>query len=154
MCKEDSVCYSMTIVARTEQNLTSKLRALCALLVVLLGAIFAPVSLATQSTEEVCSMSCCIAENHCCCKPAKIAVKGQKRDVSEKQLTSAEFSKSCPEGCATSHTSSKLYSHTFLRTATARFIFLTTAPSHAPPALSNHDSVDLVAASPRGPPSH
>jgi hypothetical protein len=147
------MCYSVAIVTIPGQNFISKLRASCALLVLLLGSIFAPVTLATQTTEEVCAMSCCIAEKHCCCKPAKLAVKGQKRDVNEKQLASAELSQPCPEDCATSRASSKLDSRTFLRTAAMQLAFLTMAAIHAPPVLSNHDSVDLVSASPRAPPS-
>jgi hypothetical protein len=142
----------VAIVTIPGQNFIIKLRASCALLVILLGAIFAPVTLATQTTEEVCAMACCIEEKHCCCKPAKLAVKGQKRDASEKQLTSAELSKPCPEGCATLRTLSKLDSRAFLRTATTQFSLLTTAAIHAPPILFNHDSIDLVSASPRAPP--
>jgi hypothetical protein len=141
-------------VTKSKQNLIVKLRASCALLALLLGAVFAPVTLATQASEEVCAMSCCIAEQHCCCKPAKPAVKGQKRDASEKQLANVELSQPCPEGCATAPSLSKLYSRAFLRTATTQFDLRTMAAIHAPPVLTNHDSVDLLCASPRAPPSH
>jgi hypothetical protein len=154
ICKNASLCARViAIVTKPKQNFIVKLRATGALLALLLGAVFAPVTLATQAVEEVCAMSCCIAEQHCCCKPAKLAVKGQKRDASEKQLASAELSKPCPEGCATGRWLSKLYSRAFLRTAITQFDLRTTAAIHPPPVLTNHNSVDLLCASPRAPPS-
>jgi hypothetical protein len=143
----------MAIVTTPLANFLIRLRAVCALIALLPGAIFAPVTLATQTTDEVCSMACCIEEKHCCCKPTKIAVKGQKRDAGEKHLTGSELSQPCPEGCATSPAPLKFSSRALLRPAVARSAFLPGAAIHAPPVLVKHHSVALPSASPRAPPA-
>jgi len=43
-------------------------QAASALLVLLLGWLSVPVSLAAYE-PDVCSMSCCVAAGHCCCTP-------------------------------------------------------------------------------------
>jgi hypothetical protein len=130
-----------------------RLRATCALLALLFGALVAPVTLATQTTEEVCAMACCIEEKHCCCKPAKLAVKGQKRDAAREQLSGAEISTPCPEGCATSPASSKFHSRALLRPAGKPFALLGSVTIHAPPLVTRLFSVALRSTSPRAPPS-
>jgi hypothetical protein len=146
------MCYSNATVTSLKQNFAVKLRALCAVLALLLGATLAPVTLAVQTDETVCAMACCIAEKHCCCKPAKLSVKGQKHDDNGKQFANTEVSKPCSEGCANTPSSSNLFQRAFVRPATTQFDLTTTAAIHAPPVFILHQTIDFASVSPRAPP--
>jgi hypothetical protein len=130
-----------------------KLRALSAAFTFLLGASLAPVALASQVNQEVCQMACCVSEGHCCCKPAKPAVKGQKRDRGETQFVNVELSKPCSEDCAASRAAANLFPRAFVQPANSQFKVTGAAAIHAPPAFRHCATVDLVSASPRAPPS-
>jgi hypothetical protein len=95
-------------------KLSIKIRAMLAVLAVLISLIAAPIALALQPEEIVCAMACCIAEKYCCCKPNKALVKGQTRD-SKESFTQTEFAKPCPEGCASWHSAIKTFSRDLLR---------------------------------------
>ena len=72
------------------------LRAAGALLIFLLIWIAVPAAmLAEHSTEDFCSMECCMAEGHCCCAAAKPFVEG--KDYSDiAKFNSPEIGSACP----------------------------------------------------------
>jgi hypothetical protein len=77
----------------------SKPRAFIGALAILLSAIAAPVTLATQTDENVCAMACCVADGHCCCKPNKPFVKGQARNL-KPVFEKAELTQPCSQDCS------------------------------------------------------
>jgi hypothetical protein len=108
--------YSIKNVMEKMHKLSIKIRAMLAVLAVLISSIAAPIALALQPEETVCAMACCIAEKHCCCKPNKSVVKGQTRE-SKESFTQTELAKPCPEGCASWHSAIKTFSRDLLHGA-------------------------------------
>ena len=82
-----------------------KLRAVSAAVALFFCSASASAALALQS-PDVCSMSCCVQEGHCCCTPHHAYVKGQGPDGRE-QVALASLSSSCPGGCTTSQSISR-----------------------------------------------
>src|SRR2546423_904225 len=80
------------------QGRTASWRALCAALVLLCGAMAAPVGLAGRSPADVCAMACCVEKGHCCCKPRHAYVEGQTTD-GKPRLAPTEIAAPCPAGC-------------------------------------------------------
>jgi hypothetical protein len=140
-------------VTANRQNLLRQLRALGAVFAFLFGACLAPFTLAAQVSQDVCAMACCISEGHCCCKPAKPSVQGQKRDKDETQFVKQEVSKPCSEDCAAARSTSNLFPRAFVQTASSQFTLTATAAIHAPPVASIHGSAGSVSSPPRAPPS-
>lgn len=69
------------------------------LIVALLAVpVSASASLAIGSSD-VCSMTCCVKEGHCCCSPHHARVEGQITGRNA-QLNQVELSNSCPSDCA------------------------------------------------------
>src|SRR3970282_1346234 len=64
-----------------------------------LGLFCAELAL-TLDSPDVCSMSCCIEQRHCCCVPRHDRVAGQSPAPKEhEQVIVATVSSRCPEGC-------------------------------------------------------
>src|SRR6185503_11177658 len=132
------------------QNRMAKLRGLFAVLAILIGSFSGPVIFAS-TLPDVCSMTCCVEEGHCCCSPRRASVKGQAQDGTPR-LSEAEVLASCPGGCANSTASSNL----LLRVANGAAIRpVESAGSveiYFEQVASDHLFVDLDSFSPRGPP--
>jgi hypothetical protein len=133
----------------TRQILGARLRALCAVIALLLGSFSVPVVLAAGS-PDVCSMACCVEEGHCCCNPGRPYVKGQTPDDGP-VFTEPQLQNSCPEGCANSAVQFNLLTRTEPRAST--LITVSGSPEiYSEQTANEHLSIDLDAVSPRGPP--
>ena len=132
------------------QNRMAKLRGLFAVFAILIGSFSGPAIFASTS-PDVCSMTCCVEEGHCCCSPRRASVKGQASDGSAR-LSEAEILASCPGGCANSTAS---YNQ-LLRVANGAAIRpVESAGSieiYFEQVISDHRYIDLDSSSPRGPP--
>jgi hypothetical protein len=128
------------------------LRALCVALVLLFGAIAAPVALASRSSDDVCTMACCVEEGHCCCKPRRTFVEGQTPD-GKPRIAGTEIAVPCPEDCAAPSTSSPSFTRQALRPADPRIDGVAASLMHLPlivgPALATASN----ATAPRAPPA-
>jgi hypothetical protein len=85
-------------MAASEQKRIVRLRAAALAFMLALGSLCAPVALATQSSD-ICSMTCCVQEGHCCCKPARRFVEGNLPDGTDRMEKAVAWAR-CPEGCA------------------------------------------------------
>jgi len=85
---------------------TSKLRAAIAAVALLACWMSVSAALAAQS-PDVCSMTCCIQEGHCCCTPHHAYVKGQGPDGRD-AFVQATVTSTCPGGCTTSQSISRV----------------------------------------------
>jgi hypothetical protein len=90
-----------------------RLRAACALLILLIGGPLAPfVSAAAMGVD--CSMACCVEDGYCCCN---------KEDSEEHtfadspEIGGAQIVKRCPDDCAATGQVSRLQSRDSLRAA-------------------------------------
>ena len=130
----------------------ARLRALCAALGLLLGALAAPVALASNAAD-VCAMDCCVAEGHCCCNPRRAHVEGET--TSDKpSLTEAEVSTACPEGCTLPSASANLIARAALRATAYHIHFIKAAVVGCTAILPRHSAVQVAASTPRAPPVH
>jgi hypothetical protein len=127
-----------------------RLRAVLGAVAILLSALSTPVTLAAQTDDNVCSMTCCVDDGYCCCKPRRAFVKGQMSDDRDK-VSNADFVKPCSQGCTTSHTSFKLKEQDSVRTAIPHFssIDVITTPDHT---FSHERKAEYQISSPRAPP--
>jgi hypothetical protein len=80
----------------------SRLRACLAMIILLPGWFGAPVSLYARAVD-VCTMPCCVADGHCCCKARHARVKGHPFPDTD-GITTATFSTGCPQ-CSNSNIS-------------------------------------------------
>jgi hypothetical protein len=142
------ICLSMF---GTRQNRMARLRALCAVIALLLGSISVPVVLAGGS-PDVCSMACCIEEGHCCCNPGRPYVKGQAPDDGP-SFNQTQVLASCPEGCANSTVQFNLLTRVELRAASL-VTASGTSEIYSEQTAGEHTSINLDSVSPRGPPLH
>ena len=133
----------------TRQILGARLRALCAVVALLLGSISVPVVLAGGS-PDVCAMACCIEEGHCCCNPGHPYVKGQTPDDGP-IFTQTQLQTSCPEGCANSTAKFTLSMRGEPR-ATSLLTVSGSPEIYSEQTANEHFSIDLDTVSPRGPP--
>jgi hypothetical protein len=134
------------------QGRYASLRALCAALALLFGAIAAPVALASHSSDDVCTMACCVEEGHCCCKPRHAFVEGQTPD-GKPRIAGTEIAAPCPEDCAASSSASPSFTRQALRPADHRINEVAALLMHLPliagPALATASN----ATAPRAPPA-
>ena len=137
------------MIAREQFRLV-RLRTLMAALILLIGAVSAPISLAAQ-TADACGMACCIREGFCCCNPHHASVKRQASDgkprISEFILTA-----SCPEGCAVGVRSSKLPFRSHLRNGAPQTLGDEPQPIFPEPVIAVHSSIESGSFPPRAPP--
>ena len=147
----ESICDNMLSMFGSRQILGARLRALCAVIALLLGSISVPVVLAGGS-PDVCAMACCIEEGHCCCNPGRPYVKGQAPGDGP-VFTDTQLQTTCPEGCANSTVQFKLLMRVELRAASV--ITISGSPEfYSDQPAGEHISIDLDSVSPRGPPLH
>jgi hypothetical protein len=133
------------------QNRLRRLRALVGAAAIFLGAIAAPVTLASQIDTNTCAMACCVAEGHCCCIPSKSSV---KRGANDKGASFAQkvVSKSCPDGCAPSQTQLKIQSRLFARHKSHQAGLIEYIEFPASTAIVKINAVIIDSAPPRAPP--
>ena len=143
--------YDKTPMIGTWQNRMARLRALGAVIALLIGSISAPVALAS-SASNVCSMACCVEEGHCCCSPARASVKGRASD-GRPSLSETEILAACPEGCANSTASTNLLMRTAIRAARCSVVLSAPATVCSEQIATDHLSIDLDSSPLRGPPS-
>src|SRR5262249_43792390 len=86
-------------------QISSKLRAALAAASLLVCWVSGSAALAAQS-PDVCSMSCCVQEGHCCCTPHHAFVKAQRPD-GHGTVATTSLSSSCPSGCTASQSISR-----------------------------------------------
>jgi hypothetical protein len=134
------------------QGRYASLRALCAALALLFGAIAAPVALASRSSDDVCTMACCVAEGHCCCKPRRAFVEGQTPD-GKPRIAATEIAAPCPEDCAAPSTASPLFTRQALRPADHRIDGVAASLKHLPLIVGLALASLAVATAPRAPPA-
>ena len=132
------------------QNYLARLRAICAIIALLVGSTSASISLAS-TPSDVCAMACCIEEGHCCCSPPRASVKGQPHNEGP-NFNAAEVSVPCPEGCTNPTTSSKTITRVAIRAASHLITFSESATICSEQIISEQVSFDLDSFSPRGPP--
>src|SRR5436853_6483264 len=133
------------------QGRYASLRALCAALALLFGAIAAPVALASRSPDDVCTMACCVEEGHCCCKPRRAFVEGQRPD-GKPRIAATEMATPCPEDCTAPSTASPLFTRQTLRPADHRIDRVAASLMHLLLIVSKSLAVSSVATAPRAPP--
>ena len=131
------------------QNYSARLRAMFAVIALLVGSTSASISLASISSDA-CAMACCIEEGHCCCSPPRASVKGQSHDGPS--FNEAKVTAPCPEGCTNPTTSSKTIARVALRAASHSVVFSESTIIRSEQIISDQFSVDLDSSSPRGPP--
>ncbi len=136
------------MIAR-EQSRLARLRALIAALFLLIGAVSAPIALATR-TADACGMACCVKDGFCCCSPHHASVKGQGSN-DKPRISEAELSASCPEGCAPAGRFSNLLLRGHLR-AGAQKVFGDEPPIFLEPVIAVHNFIEAGSSSPRAPP--
>jgi hypothetical protein len=91
------------------QTIVFRLRAAAAVLVLALGFLAPPISLA-GSEPDVCEMECCVEEGHCCCAAHHAYVAGQLPKPGEVSLGSGtELTAPCPANCAGASSSLRLH---------------------------------------------
>jgi len=136
---------------RAGQTRLARLRALCAALFLLIAAVSAPITLATQ-TADACGMACCVKDGYCCCSPHHASVKGQVSD-DKPRISEAELFASCPESCAPAGRFSNLLLRNHLRAGAPK------AFADEPPVpflehvVDVRDLVDSGSSAPRAPPA-
>ena len=128
----------------------SRLRSATAAGALLVCWVSGSAALAAQS-PDVCSMSCCVQEGHCCCTPHHAYVKGQGPDGRD-TIGQASLSSRCPSGCTTSQSVSR-FSFTDSGATANRALRLGRSSIH-----TTDESITIPAANsgracdPRGPP--
>jgi hypothetical protein len=123
VAQKKRLCQNSTALTGKLHDRLRRLRALLGVAAILLSALAAPVTLATDASDNVCAMACCITDGHCCCKPARPFVKG-KLPGGEKSFQNTELSRSCPDGCTTSQASFKIQTRASVRAAIHQFRFI------------------------------
>src|ERR1044072_7045230 len=131
------------------QNYSAKLRAMFAVIALLVCSTSASISLASVSSDA-CAMACCIEEGHCCCSPPRASVKGQSHDGPS--FNEADVTAPCPEGCTNPTTSSKTIARVALRAPSQPVVFSESTTIRSEQSISDQLSVDLDSSPPRGPP--
>jgi hypothetical protein len=131
-----------------------RLRVVVAVLVLALGWISTPLSLAAME-PDVCEMECCIAEGHCCCAARRPYVKGHEPKPGDISITiETALTDPCPAGCTVSGISAK---NKLLRAtpAQALLVKLASIPTelYQSPFLLDHQFT-AQPSSPRAPPTY
>src|SRR5688572_8763470 len=130
-----------------------RLRIAAATLMLALGWVSVPLSLASWE-PDVCDMECCVAEGHCCCATRRAYVKGREPKLGDVSLTTeTALSDPCPAGCASSgiSTQNKLPRYTQAYAPVSRLAYI---PIHLyrDQFLLDHQYLAQLS-SPRAPPA-
>jgi hypothetical protein len=136
-----------------KQKIWLGLRSAVAALVLALGWISTPLSLAAIE-PDVCEMECCIAEGHCCCAVRRPYVKGNEPKPGAVSITiETALTDPCPAGWTSSGISAKNKLH---RAAPAPASLVTLASIrpelYQSPFLLDHQYT-AQPSSPRAPPA-
>ena len=115
----------------------------------LVTPISAMASLAMGSSD-VCSMSCCVKEGHCCCSPQRARVK-KITDSERRNIESAGLDNQCPEECALLG-SSNSFMQAPMRAACPGLLASPSISIHTYDPPIRHDLVESDSSSPRAPP--
>jgi hypothetical protein len=128
----------------------ARLRALFAALFLLVAAVAAPTTLATQ-TADACGMACCVKDGYCCCSPHHASVKGQVSD-DKPRVSEDELVASCPEGCTLQARFSNLLLRNHVRAGVPQ-AYSGPAVTFLEHAIAVRDIVDNGSSTPRAPPA-
>ena len=139
---------SPMVIARHKRNI--RLRAVEAVLALLLGSL-APVLSLASSEPDVCSMSCCVAARHCCCTPRHVRVAGQVAD-DRGEVGSPDISSPCPQGCPATSAISQIFPREAEHTPAHDFGPPDPSITSFELLVRSHQSPHLQRSSPRGPP--
>ena len=71
---------------------------------VLMVSLASSASVSVAELSDVCSMTCCVADGHCCCSPPRARVAGQPDDFAAR-IHSVELSNPCSTDCASGRVS-------------------------------------------------
>lgn len=127
-----------------------RLRAASLLMALLAVPVSASVTLATDSSD-VCSMSCCVNEGHCCCSPQRSRVKQLARSDRE-SIEIAQADQQCPDRCAVLRASTSSL-RAPIRGICAVLVEPAGAEIYSFDLPGRHKPVDLASSAPRGPPA-
>ena len=133
-------------------QIQTRLRALCALLALILGYASVPAALALQETD-VCSMACCTREGHCCCSPRHSRVRGNGDQQRASLNGDSTMSAPCPESCAVPGSSSSISLRDITGPRSNSLLFSNAAPAHSSRLIFSKAEAVLDNSSSRGPPS-
>jgi hypothetical protein len=132
------------------QRKLTRLRALCAVALLLFGFVSAPIGLA-GNLPDVCSMLCCVEEGHCCCNPHRAFVKGQMPD-GKPALGDEKVASGCPEECANPPASPNLMARKAVRSATRLIDFSGPSVISFTQEIGTYFCFESSSAPPRAPP--
>ena len=133
------------------QTRLARLRALCAVLFLLIAAVAAPVVLAAK-TADACGMACCVKDGFCCCSPHHLSVKGQIAD-GKPRITEVDLSAPCPEGCTPAARFSNLLLRHHLLAATHQVLVDEPSLIFVEGIITASDLLNAGSSTPRAPPS-
>jgi hypothetical protein len=122
-------------------------------MVLLFGALAAPAALAGRSSDDVCTMACCVEKGQCCCKPRHAYVEGQTPD-GKPRIAGTEVAAPCPQDCAAPSASSPLFTRQALRPADHRIDGVAGPLMHLPLIVGLALATAGDAIGPRAPPAH
>jgi len=128
------------------QSRWARWRALLAALVLLVGALSAPVALAVSPADDVC-----VEQGHCCCKPRHTFVEGQAAD-GKPRITENEIAAPCPADCAGSPASSPSFTRQALGPAASRTDQIVASTMRLPLLVSKSLTATRDTTAPRAPP--
>ena len=134
------------------QNRQARWRALCAALFLLLGAVSAPAALAASLPGDVCTMTCCVEEGRCCCKPRHAFVEGQAGD-GKTRVSTPEIAAPCRPDCAGSSAASPSFTRQALGHAEYRIGDLAAPAMDLPLLVSKSFAAAREMTVPRAPPA-
>jgi hypothetical protein len=132
-------------------DLIPRLRAALVALALLAGPVYASASIAIASSD-VCSMSCCISEGHCCCTPRHARVAGEITG-GQARIAQAELSRRCPAECAAGRTSTPSFARQLQSAPPAHDANAEAAAIARSRAVYAINGSYSEVASPRGPPA-
>ncbi|MFL6214848.1 MAG: hypothetical protein ACJ74J_13270 [Blastocatellia bacterium] len=133
------------------QSRATRWRALLAALALLVGALSPQVALAVSPAGDVCTMTCCVEQGHCCCKPRHAFVEGQATD-GKPRITENEIAAPCPADCAGSPAPSPSFTRQALGSAAHRADDVVASPMHLPLLVSKSLTATRDTTAPRAPP--
>ena len=131
-----------------------RLRAAVVALILALGWLSVPVSLAAWE-PDVCEMECCIAEGHCCCATRHAYVKGHEPKPGEVNIsTESGWTAPCPAGCASSTITARNHLPPVTQTPPPLVETATVALPRCRDQIPTIHSLIARPSSPRAPPFH
>jgi hypothetical protein len=136
----------------TKQRHLKRLRATCASLLLLLGCLVAPVSLAIAESDT-CSMACCVEQRRCCCSAGHAFVRSLPSDGRD-EISHDEIAPRCPEGCVNSQANTRIVSRDVGQSVADSVNLSVSILFGSDLAVRAHKCADLKSSSPRAPPAY